>query len=63
MRIYGPDTISANSSLIAEDMREILAGHGLTGKDVRVAKLEKPLTLTEVFPNLLEGKRGVNVKV
>ena len=63
MRIYGPDTVSANSSLIAEDMREILAGHGLTGKDVRVAKLEKPLTLTEVFPNLFEGKRGVNVKV
>lgn len=63
MRIYGPDTVSTNGNIIAEDMRDILASHGLTGKDVRVAKLEKPLALTEVFPNLFEGKRGVNVKV
>lgn len=63
MRIYGPDAVQANGNLIAEDMRDILASHGLTGKDVRVSKLEKPLALTEVFQNLFEGKLGVNVKV
>ena len=63
MQIYGPDAVQANSGLIAEDMRDILASHGLAGKDVRVSKLERPLTLTEVFPNLFEGKRGVNVKI
>ena len=63
MQIYGPDTVQANSGLIAEDMRDILTSHGLASKDVRVSKLERPLTLTEVFPNLFEGKRGVNVKI
>lgn len=63
MRIYGPDAVSSNGPLIAEDLREILSHHGLNGKDIRVAKLEKPLALTDVFPNLFEGKRGVNVKV
>lgn len=63
MQIYGPDAVQANSGLIAEDMRDILASHGLSGKDVRVSKLERPLALTEVFPNLFEGKRGVNVKI
>lgn len=63
MQIYGPDAVQASSGLIAQDMRDILASHGLTGKDVRVSKLERPLALTEVFPNLFEGKLGVNVKV
>jgi hypothetical protein len=63
MRVYGPETVSNHSALIAEDLREILAAHGFNGKDVRVSKLEKPLALTEVFPNLFEGKQGVNVKV
>ena len=35
----------------------------LKGKTIQVSKLETPLALTQVFPNLFEGKRGVNVKV
>lgn len=63
LEIYGPDSVSRHSSLIAEDMRAVLARHQLSGKDIRVSKLETPLALTQVFPNLFEGKRGVNVKV
>ena len=63
LRIYGPETVSGHGELIAQDMRDILSRYGLSGKDVQVAKLEKPLALTEVFPNLFEGKRGVNVKI
>lgn len=51
------------SGVVAEDLREILASHGLSGKNVRVMKRERPLALTEVFPDLFEGKRSVNVKV
>ncbi len=63
LRVLGPEAVSSNSAIVAEDLRTILTDHGLTGKEVRVEKLEKPLTLTEVFPNLFEGKRGVNVKI
>ena len=41
----------------------LLASYGLTGKTVKVARRERPLTLTEVFPDIFEGKRSVNVKV
>ena len=49
--------------LVEEDLAGILSAHGLTGKRVRVQREVKPLTLTEVFPDLLEGKRSINVKI
>ena len=63
LRIYGPDAVSDQSKIIAEDMKEILARHQLSGSNIQVSKLETPLALTQVFPNLFEGKRGVNVKI
>ena len=61
--VYGPDALTESGGVVAEDLRDILASHGLTGKSVRVEKREKPLTLTEVFPQLFDGKRSDNVKV
>lgn len=63
LHIYGPDAVSVNSVSIARDMDTILERHQLKGKNIQVSKLETPLALTQVFPNLFEGKRGVNVKV
>ena len=61
--VYGPDSVTAHSSLIAEDLGQILADHGLKGRSVQVQKHTRPLTLTEVFPGLFEGERGINVKI
>ena len=61
--VYGPDSVTAHSSLIAEDLGQILADHGLKGRSVQVQKHTRPLTLTEVFPGLFEGGRGINVKI
>ena len=63
LQVYVPDPVSPYGNLVAEDLREILAGHGLVGREVRVQRREKPLTLSQVFPALFEGKRSVNVKV
>ncbi len=63
LHIYGPENVSSHEAVIAEDMASILARHQLKGTRIQVSKLETPLTLTQVFPNLFEGKRGVNVKV
>jgi hypothetical protein len=63
LRVYGPETVSSHSGLVAEDLGQILADHGFHGKNVRVSKLEKPLALTDVFQDLFEGKRGVDVKI
>ena len=63
LHIYGPDAVSSHSGIIAQDMQTILARHQLSGSSIQVSRLETPLALTQVFPNLFEGKRGVNVKV
>ena len=63
LHIYGPEAVSDHSGIIAQDMQAILARHQLSGTSIQVSKLETPLALTQVFPNLFEGKRGVNVKV
>lgn len=63
LQVCGPDAVSVNSSVIARDLNDILQRHQLTGKNIKVSKLETPLALSQVFPNLFEGKRGVNVKI
>lgn len=63
LAVYGPDWLERWGGLVAEDLGEILKSHGLSGRSVKVARRERPLTLTEVFPNLFDGKRSVNVKV
>lgn len=63
LQVYGPESVSSHGSVVAGDLKEILRRHGLSGREVRVSKLEKPLELTEVFPNLFEGKQGVDVKI
>ena len=63
LNVYAPDSVAAHAALVEEDLAEILSAHGLTGKRVRVQREVKPLTLTDVFPDLLEGKRSINVKI
>lgn len=63
LQVYGPEAVYNNGALIAGDLKEILKRNGLSGREVRVAKLEKPLELTQVFPNMFEGKQGVDVKI
>lgn len=61
--VYAPEEVARNSGVVAEDLRDILTRHGLNSQGVQVSKREQPLTLTQVFPDLFEGRRSVNVKV
>lgn len=63
LTVYGPGKVAEHRELIAEDLRDILTDHGLSGKQIRVTKAEKHLAITDVFPDLFEGKRSVNVKI
>ncbi len=63
MQIFAPEIIAQNSETVAKDIREILSSHGFNSKSLEVAKLQTPLAITQVFPNLLEGRQGVNVKI
>lgn len=63
LQVWGPESVAKNGAVIARDLGEILKQHELTGKKVQVSERKTPLMLTQVFPDLLEGKGGVNVKI
>lgn len=62
MSIFCPDTVAPFTKMIEGDISKILLSNGLT-PDVTVRRMERPITLTEVFPKIFEGKNSVNVKV
>ncbi|MDE6591195.1 MAG: hypothetical protein K2K53_12810 [Oscillospiraceae bacterium] len=48
---------------IEDTVSQILTRNDLKPSGVSVRKMERPVTLTEVFPKIFEGKNSVNVKV
>lgn len=63
VRIACPEGISPFAKQIEGAVCEILSRNGLTPGGVSVRTMERPVSLTEVFPKLFEGKNSVNVKV
>jgi hypothetical protein len=63
LRVSCPESASSFSREIQDAMAQILTRNGLTASNVVVRRMERPVTLTEVFPKIFEGKNCVNVKV
>lgn len=61
--VYGPDSVTAHSGLIAEDLGQILADHGLKGRSVQVQKHTRSADADGSISGLFEGERGINVKI
>jgi hypothetical protein len=58
-----PESVASFSDQIETALSQILTRNGLTPTGVRVRKMQRPVTLTEVFPKIFERKNSVNVKV
>ena len=58
-----PGGIAPFSKEIEQTVSKILARNELNSAGVSVRKMERPVTLTEVFPKIFEGENSVNVKV
>ncbi len=58
-----PEGVVPFSKEIERTIGQILARNDLNSAGVSVRKMERPVTLTEVFPKIFEGKNSVNVKV
>lgn len=58
-----PPGVAPFSREIEKTVSQILTRNELTPVGVSVRKMERPVTLTEVFPKIFEGKNSVNVKV
>lgn len=63
LQVACPERVVPFAGAIESALAGILSRNGLTPKGVKVRKMERPVTLTEVFPKIFEGKNSVNVKV
>jgi len=63
LELHCPERLSGFSGLFEQQLTRIVTEHGLQARAVRVKTMQRPLTLTEVFPKLFEGKDSVNVKI
>ena len=63
LRVACPDRVAPFSEHVRKALSQILSDNGLTPTEVMVVRMDRPVTLTEVFPKLFEGKNSVNVKV
>ncbi|MBD5134284.1 MAG: hypothetical protein HDT38_07440 [Clostridiales bacterium] len=58
-----PEAVAPFSKQVEQTISQILVRNELTPTGISVRKMERPVTLTEVFPKIFEGKNSVNVKV
>ena len=62
VQIACPEKVAPFSKRIEEAITQILVRNELKPKFVSVRKMERPLTLTEVFPKIFAERDGINVK-
>lgn len=63
LQVSCPEKAVPFSGQIEQALAHILVDNGLTPAAVHVRRMERPLTLTEAFPQIFERKNGINVKV
>ena len=63
INVFCPEKIAAFSDRIGQALAQILERNGLKNAGVSVRQMQRPLTITEVFPQIFERKNSVNVKV
>ncbi len=62
LRVYCPQTVAPFSRVIEGALTGILTDNGLSPASIQVSQMEKPLTISEVFPRIFEGMNSINVK-
>ena len=58
-----PKRLGPFCGLIQEGIGGIVARNGLNVQSLRVSQMERPLTITEVFPKIYERKNCINVTI
>lgn len=63
MNVLCPQVVTPFADKISQTLSTILTRNGLKTGSVTVRQMQRPLTLTEVFPQIFERRNSVNVKV
>lgn len=63
MNVLCPGTVTPFADRISQALTGILSRNGFKAGAVTVRQMQRPMTLTEVFPQIFERRNSVNVKV
>ena len=63
IQLFCPEKVAPFSQLVQGELSRILADNGLSAGAVQVQAMEKPLTISGVFPRIFEGENSINVKI
>lgn len=58
-----PEQAANFSKIIQTEMSRILTENGLRPQEVQVVQMQQPLTLSAVFPKIVEGENSLNVQI
>jgi len=62
LSIRCPERVAPYAGQVSDAMEKILTRNGLKAEGVSVAAMQRPVTLTEVFPKIFERMDSINVK-
>lgn len=63
VQVFCPERVAPFSQLVEGELQRILTDNGLTANAVQVRQMERPLTISGVFPRIFEGENSINVKI
>ena len=63
IQLFCPERVAPFSGLVQGELSRILSDNGLTAGAVQVQQMDRPLTISGVFPRIFEGENSINVKI
>ena len=62
LQLFCPQAVAPFSSIVQTELTRILSENGLSPNGIQVQLMEKPLTISSVFPKIFQGGSGIDVK-
>ncbi len=62
LQLFCPQSVAPFAETVGGELTRILSENGLRPNSVQVRPMEKPLTISGVFPKIFEGENSIDVK-
>ena len=63
VQVFCPEKVAPFSQTVQGELTRILTDNGLSAGAVQVQQMDRPLTISGVFPRIFEGENSINVKI
>lgn len=63
VQVFCPEKVVPFTQLVQGELSRILTDNGLSAGAVQVQRMDRPLTISGVFPRVFEGENSINVKI